>query len=40
MAWRRSVCFRELVKEFLEEGREGELLGRGGRRSCWRKERR
>ena len=40
VAWRRSVCFTELAKEFLEEGREGELLGSRGRRSCWRKERR
>ena len=28
MVWRRSVWFTELAKEFLEEGREGELLGR------------
>ena len=40
VAWQRSVCFTELAKEFLQEGREGELLGRGGRRSCWRTERR
>ena len=29
MAWQRSVCYTELAKEFLEEEREGELLGEG-----------
>ena len=29
VAWQRSVCYTELAKEFLEEEREGELLGEG-----------